>query len=42
MLLTYTQEEVKNYVDNLLTMEKREHEELERLEKEKEEEKEMA
>ena len=42
MLLTYTQEEVKNYVDNLLTLEKQKREELERLEKEKEEEKEMA
>ena len=42
ILLTYTEEEVKNYVDNLLTLAKQEREKKERLEKEKKEKKEMA
>lgn len=42
ILLTYTREEIKNYVDNLLTLAKQEREEKERLEKEKKEKREMA
>lgn len=42
ILLTYTREEIKNYVDNLLTLAKQEREEKERLEKERKEKKEMA
>lgn len=42
ILLTYTKEEVKNYVDNRLTLAKQEREKKERLEKEKKEKKEMA